>query len=263
MCSPTLVAEAVAWQGEIVIGRAAVPPDTEGSELEIEIEFDEHDTVQPVRLALPENYQLRRAEVRALNGSIRPAPRRPRLVVYGDSITQNWSVSTPGSGWASRVAERLNFELVNLGFAGSARGEVLAALAVAQSNADAVVLAWGTNAWSRVPTDEHTIAATLRLFLRAITDQLPGRPILVMSPLLRPEAEEGANTFGVNQRQLREAIEVEAARFSTEHRLPRLSAVSGEHIVSAAQLVDGTHPGDAGNLAVASAVTAALLGLID
>ncbi len=125
-----------------------------------------------------------------------------------------------------------------------------------------MLLAWGTNAWSRVPTDEHTIAATLRLFLRAITDQLPDTPILVVSPLLRPEAEEEPNAFGVNQRQLREAIETETARFSAEHHLPQLSALPGKSIVSEAQLVDGTHPGDAGNLAMASAVTAGFRAVI-
>jgi hypothetical protein len=92
---------------------------------------------QTVRMYLPETLHVQVREVTARYGHIAAPPATPRWVVQGDSISQGWSATSPGGVWPARIARRLDIEAINLGFAGSARGEAMAALAVAESGADA------------------------------------------------------------------------------------------------------------------------------
>ncbi|MEV1025186.1 SGNH/GDSL hydrolase family protein [Streptomyces sp. NPDC050264] len=211
-----------------------------------------------VKAYLPETVEVRVDGVVAVGGTLEPAPPQPLWVVYGDSITQGWSVSEPGLAWGSLVAERLGLDLVNLAFAGAARGEVLAADAVAGSGAAAVAIAWGTNAWSSLPTDAGAIAETARLFLTAVRQGLPQVPLVVVSPLLRPDAERKKNRFGATHADMRTAMETAVRHFARTNGDTRLKLVRGAHLVPTDQLADGLHPGDAGHRSLADAVAPAV-----
>lgn len=200
-----------------------------------------------VRIYLPEARPVLIDSVEAVGGDIVPLPRRRRWVVQGDSISQGWSVTAAGLAWPSRLARDLDLDLVNLGFAGSARGEHGAAVAVAQSEADLVTIAWGTNCWSSIPTDAREIAERMRLFLTVVREGLPDIPLTVMSPIVRPAAESEPNCFGATLADLRKALEGAAEEFAAAHGDTNLHVVSGLHLVEAALLVDGVHPGDAGH----------------
>ncbi|MFT4229673.1 MAG: SGNH/GDSL hydrolase family protein [Microbacterium sp.] len=201
----------------------------------------------PVRVYLPEAREISIRAVTPVGGGIHPLARGPLWVVYGDSIAQGWSVSRPGLAWPSLVADELGLDLVNLGFAGSARGELLAADVVGASAADVVALAWGTNAWSSLSTDAGEIAQRMRLFLTTVRQGMPDAPIVVVSPLVRPDAEQKANRYGTTHAQLRDALEGAVRAFVDEARDVRIALVGGLDLVPAELLADGLHPDDRGH----------------
>lgn len=220
---------------------------------------------ETVRIYLPETVELELVSITAKGGDIAPAQRGPRWVVCGDSIAQGWSVTEAGMAWPSLVAASLGLDLVNLGFAGSARGELPVADVIAESEADAVTLAWGTNSYSTIPTDAAQIAETMRVFLTAVRQGLPDAPLIVISPIIRPDAETTPNRFGTTHRELRAALESAVLAFAESHHDDRVVLVHGRDIVPANALTeDGVHPGDEGHAHVAAAVeayVAAALGL--
>jgi len=221
----------------------------------VRIDLPDRAPDQPVRVYLPETVELKLLSLTAAGGEVAPAPRGPAWVVYGDSIAQGWSVAAAGRAWPSLVADALGLDLVNLGFAGAARGELPAANVVAGSQAAAVALAWGTNCYSTVPTDAVHIAETMRLFLTAVRQGLPDVPVVVVSPIVRPDAELTPNRFGATHAQLRAAIESAVLGFAAAHGDDRLLLVPGRELVPAADLAsDRIHPLDAGHARLAAAV---------
>ena len=68
------------------------------------IPLPERDPAAVVRLYLPEAVELQVSALSAIDGDIAPAPRGPLWVVYGDSVSQGWSVTEPGLAWPSLVA---------------------------------------------------------------------------------------------------------------------------------------------------------------
>jgi lysophospholipase L1-like esterase len=221
----------------------------------VRIDLADRPAGQPVRVYLPETVELQLLGLTAVGGEVVPAPRGPAWVVYGDSITQGWSVTEPGRAWPSLVADALGLDLVNLGFAGAARGELPAADVVAGSQAAAVALAWGTNCYSTVPSDATHIAETMRLFLAAVRQGLPDVPVVVVSPIVRPDAELTPNRFGATHAQLRAAIESAVLDFAAARGDGRLALVPGRELVPAADLADDrVHPLDAGHARLAAAV---------
>ena len=233
-------------------GRVAVP----ACDGPVRIAMPERGPDDVVRVYLPETVELRIERIDGVDGDLVPAPRGPMWVVYGDSITQGWSVSEPGLAWPSLVADELGLDLVNLGFAGSARGELLAADAVAASGAAAVAVAWGTNSWSSQPTDAAQIAGTMRLFLTALRQGLPDAPVVVVTPVVRPDAEATRNRFGATLADLRLALEEAVRRFAADTGDSRITLVPGRDLVPAGELVDGIHPGDGGQRSLAGGVVA-------
>ncbi|MEU9456121.1 GDSL-type esterase/lipase family protein [Streptomyces sp. NPDC048277] len=221
----------------------------------VRVPLPERDPDQVVRVYLPESVEVAVVGL-AGDGLLEPAPRGPLWVVYGDSITQGWSVTEPGLAWPSRVAGTLGLDLVNLGFAGAARGELPTADAVAASGADAVALAWGTNAYTSLPTSAARIAETMRLYLTVVREGLPEAPVVVVSPVVRPDAEAVPNRFGATLADLREALEESVRRFAVTTGDDRVTLVPGRDLVPAELLVDGIHPGDEGHRALAEGVTA-------
>ncbi|MBB3665572.1 lysophospholipase L1-like esterase [Prauserella sediminis] len=228
----------------------------------VRLPLPERDPDEIVRIHLPEAVETEVEALLPVDGSIVPAPRGPRWVVYGDSIVQGWSVTEPGLAWPSLVANELGLDLVNLGFAGAARGELPAADVVGRSEATAVALAWGTNAWSSVPTDSWAVAETMRLFLRAVRQGSPMTPIVVVSPIVRPAAEDTPNRFDTTHRALRGALEDAVHAYVDSTGDSRVTLVPGGELVSPEHLADGIHPDDTGHRIIADALAPAVAASI-
>jgi lysophospholipase L1-like esterase len=211
---------------------------------------------------VPENRDLSIHTVRVDGRLPRDISARPRLLAYGDSITQGWSASDPGLAWPSLVGRRLGLDVVNLGFAGAARGEKSVARHLAASAADIVTIAWGTNCWSSVPFDVARMRRTMTTFVESVRHGHPDVPIVVLSPILRPDAEAVASPVGATLGELRDAIE-EMIRYSRDVlRDSNLYLVGGRDVVSRHHLVDGIHPGDEGHREIADAMGAVIAGIV-
>ncbi|MWA09803.1 hypothetical protein E5671_11545 [Streptomyces sp. BA2] len=203
-------------------------------------------------LHLPETLRPVLTGLRPVGGGVlTPRPRQPRWLVYGDSIVEGWSTSRPHLAWPALAGRALGVETVNLGYAGAARGELASAEQLASLDADLITVAFGTNCWSRTPHSARLLYETVRAFLDLVRRGHPDTPLLVVSPVVRPDAEAVPNVLGATLRDLRTAVERAALDAGTE-------LLPGGGLLDAGHLVDGVHPGEAGHAVLAEAVASAL-----
>src|SRR5579864_4626598 len=76
---------------------------------------------------LPEGMRPSLVALTPIDGSIEPAPQQRRWLVYGDSIAEGWVASGPSGAWPAVAGRALGVDVVNCGYAGSARGEIASA----------------------------------------------------------------------------------------------------------------------------------------
>ena len=84
----------------------------------------------------------------------------------------------------------------------------------------------------------------------------PETPIVVTSPILRPDAESTHNRLGATLAEIRDVIE-EVADDTPDVRL-----VPGFDLVDEDMLPDGIHPGDDGHRAMAAAIGPVVKGML-
>ncbi|GAA3490612.1 GDSL-type esterase/lipase family protein [Streptomyces cremeus] len=216
----------------------------------------------PFTLYPPETRSPRLLAVRALGGRIAPAPARPRWVVHGDSITEGWWSTRPAHAWPAAAGRLLGLEPVNLGHAGAGRAELAVAQQLAGLPADVLTLAFGTNCWGRAPFDVPLLRETTRSFLALVRRGHPDTPLLVVSPVLRPAAEDAPNAAGATLGALRAALE-EAVREEAAAGDDRLALLPGRGLLGPEHLADGLHPDDTGHALIAAAVAEALAELLE
>jgi lysophospholipase L1-like esterase len=235
-------------------------PVAAGTRTTARIDLPERDPDAPVEIHLPERYEPRIFGVRALGGAVQPLVLSKRWVAYGDSITQGWTTTDPGAAWTANAARSTGFDLLNLGFAGAARGELPVAAHLAATPADVISLAWGTNCWAQIEMDAPYMRELMRLFLGMVRRGHPETPILVITPVLRPAAEQARNGSGATLAELRQALEDAVRTFQAQHGDEQLHLLSGGDLITADQLdPDGIHPNDAGHAAIGAAAADALV----
>jgi lysophospholipase L1-like esterase len=202
-----------------------------------------------ITVHLPEGMKPTLHAVRPVGGSLEAAPRGPRWLAYGDSLTEGWVASGPAYCWPAIAARQHRLDLVNLGYAGSCRGELASAEQLARLPADVISLGYGTNCWTRLPYSRALLAANLRAFLSILREGHPETPIVVWSPVIRPDAEHTPNRLGATLADLRAEIEEFA-----ETADPAVDLVRGLPLLSGDQLPDGVHPGDEGHAIMAAVI---------
>ncbi|MCX5197938.1 GDSL-type esterase/lipase family protein [Streptomyces sp. NBC_00249] len=210
----------------------------------------------PFTLHPPENQSPLILGLRGIGGDLAPAPAGPRWVVHGDSITEGWWSTRPAHGWPAVAGRALGWDTVNLGYAGAARGELATAEQLATLPADRLTLAFGTNCWSRVPFSAPLLYETTRTFLDLVRQGHPRTPLLLLSPVLRPDAERTPNRLGATLGALRDAME-RATRDRIAAGDGRLALLPGRDLLGPEHLADGLHPNDAGHRTLGLAVATA------
>jgi lysophospholipase L1-like esterase len=191
--------------------------------------------------------------IRALGGEIAPAPPQRRWLCYGDSIAEGWLAAGPAGAWPARVGRECELDVINLGYAGGARGELASAEEIASLRADVISIAHGTNCWTRTPHDAALFRAGLASFLGIVRQQHPALPIVAVSPVLRADAEETCNRLGTTLADLRTAFEA-VVRERIRDGDARLSLVEGLPLLPAERFADGVHPDDEGHARLAAAL---------
>ncbi len=212
---------------------------------------------KPAVIYLPEGMQPLVQSLTAVKGEIAPGPVRPRWIAYGDWSTQGWVASGPSQGWAAIAARKAELDLVNFGYAGAGRGEIVSAEHIAALPADVITLAYGASCWTRIPHSVGMVTEGFRAFLDVIRQGHPDTPIVVISPILRPDAETVPNKLGASMSDIRHAIESVTRERIVDGDVT-LSLVAGESVITEEHLADGIHPGDEGHKRIASAVARAL-----
>lgn len=210
------------------------------------------DPEQPIVVYLPEGMRPRVLAMRVKGGELAPAPRGPRWLAYGDSIAEGWIASGPSGAWPAVAARRTGLDVVNLGYAGAARAELPSAQQIAALDADVISVSHGTNCWSRIPFSTAMFREQTRAFLALVRAGHPETPIVVTSPILRPDAEDTPNALGATLVDLRVTME-DLTRELIAAGDAHLTLVTGGGLVGADDLPDGIHPGDHGHEVLADA----------
>lgn len=211
---------------------------------------------------LPEGMRPHVLSIAAENGAIEPAPPQPRWLCYGDSIAEGWAASSPARAWPAIVGRDVGLDVCNLGYAGSARGEIVSAEQLASIPADVVSISYGTNCWTRIPHSAGMVREGLLAFLTTVRQGHRDTPIVVVSPVVRPDAEQTPNRLGATLTDVRNAIEsvVHERIAAGDHRL---ELVPGAPLLSGAQLPDGIHPGDDGHAVLAMVIGPVVAGALE
>lgn len=180
------------------------------------------------------------------NASLKQAPPytfETPVVYYGSSITQGGCASRPGNCYQNILTRRFDCDHINLGFSGSARGEVEMAEWIKQLSMQVFVLDYDYNA----PDPEHLKATHERMFT-IIRNANPRLPIIIMS---RPQF------YLTPEEQERLAI----IRATYEHALAagdkNVYFIDGPSLMELIQdngTVDNCHPTDSGFASMAAAV---------
>ncbi|MGW7369516.1 GDSL-type esterase/lipase family protein [Streptomyces sp. NPDC054841] len=240
------------WQGDRCVHESFTEPAEEGTA-----------TIRlppgtgPFTIHPPESRSPVFLGLRGVGGTVVPGPVRPRWLVHGDSITEGWWSTRPAHSWPATAGRALGLDPVNLGYAGAARGELPTAQQLAALPGDLLTLAFGTNCWSRIPYSASLLYETTRAFVTLVRQGHPDTPLLLLSPVLRPDAESTPNALGATLAELRRAME-DAARDLVSAGDERLALLPGGDLLAPEHLADGLHPNDTGHALLAAAVADAL-----
>ena len=165
------------------------------------------------------------------------------FVTYGSSITQGGCASRPGCTYQSFLTRWLDWDHINLGFSGSAKGEDAMTEWICSLAMGAFILDYDHNA----PTAEHLAATHERMF-RAVRAAHPTLPIIILP---RPKF------FLSEEERQREAV----IRATYEHAVAagdrNAYFLTGKELlqgIEADGTVDSGHPNDGGFYCMARAL---------
>ncbi|MDD4125928.1 MAG: SGNH/GDSL hydrolase family protein [Eubacteriales bacterium] len=150
--------------------------DLPGEATELLIEFPLYGGIERLSVGLPEGCFISK-----------PAPRKYKpCAFYGSSITQGGCVSRPGNMYSNILCRALDCDNVNLGFSGSAFGELYAAENLASRELSCFVMDYDYNALSL-----ENLESTHLPFYEAVRKGHPAMPIITVSHPCFGEAKEG------------------------------------------------------------------------
>lgn len=166
-------------------------------------------------------------------------------VFYGSSITQGGCASRPGTCYQAPLSRRFDFDYINLGFSGNAKGEDAMIEYLASLPTSVFFLDYDHNA----PSVEHLAATHEKLFL-AFRKTHPDTPVVMMT---RPKAHLTGDEE--RRRAVVEATYQNALAAGDKNVYfidgPALTALCGNE-----GTVDNCHPTDFGFATMAAALTA-------
>jgi lysophospholipase L1-like esterase len=139
--------------------------------------------------------QAATVELRALRieAGAELAPRtrtRPRWVHYGSSISHCLEAATPVGVWPAVAARRAGVDLFSLGLAGQCHLDPFVARSIAALEADWISAKVGINVVNADSMKERAFVPALHGFLDTIRERQPKTPILLVSPIFCPVAED-------------------------------------------------------------------------
>ena len=202
---------------------------------DIIINFPLYDEVDDVFIGVSENAVIE-------NGNDYSAGKK--VVFYGSSITQGGCATRPGNSYQNILSRWLDFDFLNLGFSGNAKGEPEIAEYIANLDMDIFVYDYDFNA----PSNEHFENTHYSMY-KTIRNSHPDIPIIMLS---RPTHSRDAEVF-----QRIDIIEKTIAK-AKENGDYNVYFLNGHEIFKSIDgnvfNVDGCHPNDFGFYCMAKAI---------
>lgn len=186
-----------------------------------------------------------------------PMPYREekKVVYYGSSITQGGCASRPGNSYQAMISRRFNWDYLNLGFSGNAKGEQTMIDYIAGLDMSVLVMDYDHNA----PTVEH-LRNTHEHMFREIRKAHPELPIVLVS---KPDFKhiDGMDDAAYERKEIIRTTYNNAIAAGDK----KVYFLDGETLFEGADLdsctVDGCHPNDLGFFRMAQKI-GGLLGEI-
>lgn len=207
---------------------------------EILIHFPLYCAITELSIGLPEGASLEK-----WGGYKREKP----VLFYGSSITQGACASTPGNDYAGKISRRFDTNYRNLGFSGSAKGEVAMMEYLAEQEMSVFVYDYDYNA----PNAKHLRKTHYRGY-RIVREKNPDLPIVMCS---MPNYDRP----GIEAHERRNVIAATYARALAEGDR-NVYFVDGKKVYTTFNAdggsVDTSHPNDYGFHRMAEAVGAVI-----
>jgi lysophospholipase L1-like esterase len=206
-------------------------------------------------------------------GGVHDAPgtsgtQRRRWVHYGSSISHCMEAEHPTGTWPAVVARAAGVDLYSLGLAGQCQLDQFAARTIRDLPADLISLKLGINLVNADSMRERAFVPAVHGMLDTIRDGHPETPIVVISPIICPAAEDhpgptlpnAEGTFDVFERadelmpgalslsRIRKLLEIVIAQ-RQQAGDANLSSLDGHELFGpddVDDLPDGLHPNSAG-----------------
>jgi len=118
------------------------------------------------------------------------APAGRRWIHYGSSISHCLEARRPTETWPNAVALRAGLDLLNLGFGGQCMLDQFVARTIRDAAADVITLKVGINIVNADSFRERTFVPALHGFLDTVREGHPDTPILLVTPIICPSAED-------------------------------------------------------------------------
>ena len=209
------------------------------------------DGMSEITLYLPLYAGIKKLEIGLDAGSSvdGPAPySNGKVLFYGSSITQGACASRPGLSYCNILGRRFDFEVIDFGFSGCARGEEVIAEEIAGLDLTAFVYDYDHNADSA-----EYLEATHKRFFEIIRKKHPDLPVIMVSKADR--------MYGLDETLRRR--DVIKKTYDDAHRAGDRNVYFVDGVTIYKGLgdectVDGAHPTDLGFYFMAEAIGSAL-----
>jgi len=194
-------------------------------------------------------------------------PTGPRWVHYGSSISHCMEAASPLNVWPAVAARRAGVDVLSLGFAGQCHLDGFVARTIRELDAEFISAKVGINVVNADSLKERTFTPALHAFLDTIRERKPETPLLLVSPIACPIAEDHVGPTvragdrvavldgpaamrpgSLTLRRIRELLAgvVEKRRALGDANLHYLDGLTLFGEADVADLPDGLHPNAAG-----------------
>lgn len=142
-------------------------------------------TMKQFMLYLPLYNTVTDLQIGITEGSVIRKPTSPqinttkRVVVYGSSVVQGAAASRPGMAYPAIIQRKTGYDVINLGFSGSAKMEIALAKYLATVPADCYILDCIPN-----PSPEE-IKDRAYLFIKYLHEHQKEKPIILVETIIR------------------------------------------------------------------------------
>ena len=170
--------------------------DTEGMDFNYSVELGEG--YKDVRVYFPWSASVELTSVEVDDKStVAPMPKKPKMICFGDSITQGYDAIYPSLSYASILSDRMGVEAFNKAIG----GEIFCPDIIEEPeklDADYITVAYGTNDWGKVTKEEFE--ANCKEFYEKLSAQYPNAKIFAITPIWRGDyLTQSENRGGFNR----------------------------------------------------------------